>query len=574
VNSLFGKVNWSEDGRLRSEQNSRFCSGILDLTVERHNKLIYDNMSYLYNEKTGVLCSLLGYFNNIAEIRSKYSIDENTDVKIVEKLYSLTKLEFISELDGHFLVLIFNERTQNVYLFQSEYGFGLPVYYTRSEYEFMFSTSLKQLLKHSTLKRELNIAAVHDFLFCTNMLHRVSIVPNETTFIKNINKLVPGKFMEINGKDHSVNILPLIKKNERVPLSTAREKLVESIRENTGKLFEQLRTKDITVTLTGGWDSSTVLFFLRKLTDNMMNVITIHGGEGYNEIPTTTLFLENYRQIRHITGSVPANLGAFPDVTWKFEGYLFEEGMFLRYELSKLLAKEKIRKIFMGTLADQILRSVRRKTTSPIFKIRKSMEKYPSIIVLYRFIRRTVKRLIPGSIKIKRPSASDVALRANLPLSQSGVVYDVELDYVLKIHEIILNSFGVQGLYPFINKNTAMMSKALGTLNRKKRFYKEKVKEVLPSAITSLHPPKGPTTSARYLFDGDREVLMKVFESDFAGRILPDKWINRILKKPEDYYLVVLQLTYIFLFERLFISGEFDSEFDKRNLDIPLSDFF
>ena len=166
-----------------------------------------------------------------------------------------------------------------------------------------------------------------------------------------------------------------------------------------------------------------------------------------------------------------------------------------------------------------------------------------------------------------------MALRARLPLSPSGIVYDVELDYVLKIHGIILNSYGILGLFPFINNKTAEMSRALGKLDRKKRFYKEKIKETLPATITSHHPIKGPTTSTRYLFDQDKAVLMKVFDSGFIDRVLPQTWIDQIRRKPEAHYLLILQLVYVYLFDRLFVSGKYDSEFDNESLDIPLENF-
>jgi len=572
-NHILGEISWVGFNPKLSVTDNRFVSDVFKISVERKSTLLYDGKSIFYNEETRVFCTMLGYINNISEIRSAYPVDEMSDVEIIEYLYSLMKLELISELDGLFLIVIYDEKSRTGYILQSQFTFNMPIYYAYTEDGFVFSTSLRLILKHFPYGRELNVAAVHDFLFCTNMIHQVSIVPNETTFIKKIQKLVPGKYIQIDGEKRSIKRLAMRLKTEKICLQTAEERLVDSIRVNVGNLFAQVKTKTISTTLTGGWDSSTVLFFLRKFTDHVIDVVTIHGGEGYNEIPITERILKNYDNIRRITGSVPKNLGSLPDVTWRFEGYLFEEGMFLRYELCKLLASEDIESIFMGTLADQILRSVRTKTTSSIFKLRKIFEKYAAVVVLYRSIRRTAKNLIPGNIKVERPSPLDVSLRAKLPLSPSGVVYDVELDYVLKMHGIILNSFGILGLYPFINKKTAEMSKSLGKLNRKKRFYKEKIKEVLPATITSYHPVKGPTTSARYLFDEDRTSLMKVFDSGFVDRLLPKKWIDQILRNPENYYLLILQLVYVYLFDRLFVSGKYDSEFENENLNIPLNDF-
>ena len=146
------------------------------------------------------------------------------------------------------------------------------------------------------------------------------------------------------------------------------------------------------------------------------------------------------------------------------------------------------------------------------------------------------------------------------------------LEVILKKNGIMLNSFEIQGFYPFLNNETRIISKALGRLNAQKALYKKQVKKVVGLPVAKHLIKQYGTTDIGYLFEKNFDLLIKVLKSDFINGILSKAQINRIRNKPE-FYEFIFQLLYIYLFNELIISGKYDSEFEYDNMNLPLSNF-
>lgn len=153
--------------------------------------------------------------------------------------------------------------------------------------------------------------------------------------------------------------------------------------------------------------------------------------------------------------------------------------------------------------------------------------------------------------------------------------YDIEFDYILKKNGIMFNSFGKQGLYVFINKETNLMSQVLGKLNLGKQYYKEQLKKLFGENIRkNISKDKiGGTTDIGYLLDKRLEIITKILRSDFVKKLFSKSQIKKMSNNTMDYCELILRITYIYLFNELFISGKYDSRFDQNGVDIPLSKF-
>lgn len=572
---IFGKINWGIDLRERTQQNHRFSNGILNLHATRIHNFNFDEKSFFYNDKTRVLSCVIGYMSNLEEIRSKFSIKDESDVEIIEKLYSFKKLKFISELDGVFLIFVFDENIKKGYIFQSEYGFNLALYYTRTDNEFIFSTSLRQILKYTNKKRELNFPAVCDFL------RYQFFISSKQTLIKNINKLTIRKYLIINFATGSLQIKSLRRDKKIILISKTKQDLLKSIGNNLSNLFSQLKTKNTIQSLTGGYDSNLILFFIRKLTNGPINVVTMDGGwhNEYNEVPRVKSILKNYSNIKHITGIIKQeNINSYPDLVWKYEGCIFEPALFFYYEVAKLLSKENCRFIFLGAPANEIL--LLPSDRESLFRTVKTSSLRENIFMrnIYRIITGRSKTKLDSETKIRR---NLVRIFRHFPHSIYSLLpftmrtYCLKsIDHIVKYHGIPLNSFSIQGIFPFVSKNIATMSMALRNLNENRDFYLKKIKEEMPPEIT--HHLKGSMQLANTagLFDANKNLLLKVFKTEFVNKILTKRQIDKILQNPKDYTSLIFQLVYIHLFNELFVSGKFDSRFNTLNVDTALSNFF
>ena len=559
MNYLFGKFNWSSLKHKSIVQDcSRFNNGSIDLHVQRTSHFNFDTKALFYNPTSNILCAMIGYISNLEKIKLKYNVNKEKDVEIIEKLYSIKKFEFILDLDGIFSIFIFDENIQKGYIFQDQYGSNLPIYYAYSKTDFVFSTTLKYLLKNTSVERELNVTAVHDFLYWQ------FIIPNQSTLIKNVVKLVPTKYIVIDNTAHSIKVKTLNRKEHGVPKSVAASELINTINNNIAELFNQLKQKNIALALSSGFDSNLILHILRKLTKTRLKVLTV-GGKVNNEIPQTKSILMNYNNISHITSIIGKDtINSFPDIVWRTEGYTFSPALFLQYELAKILNEEKSTSIFLGECADQQLDSFSRNSKIGI-----------SITKIKEFVKRSlIGDLYYVLVRKELASSSKTARLLNHFRRYSlKIDYDIYHDLILKKNGIMLHSFGIQGLYPFLNKDTKTMAKALGKLNFRKRFYKQKVKEAVGPKVARYITKQLGTTDVGYLFSSRQSLIMKVLKSKFMNRILSKSQIYEITKNPTYHRALILQLLYLYLFNELFISGNYDSQFDNDKLDIPLSSF-
>jgi hypothetical protein len=144
-------------------------------------------------------------------------------------------------------------------------------------------------------------------------------------------------------------------------------------------------------------------------------------------------------------------------------------------------------------------------------------------------------------------------------------------ELVIKKNGIMLNSFGVQGLYVFLSKDIKSISTALGKLNRNKRFYKEKVLEILGDIIAEDIVKLFGTTDIDYLFEANRDLFSEVLETDVIKKVLGKFDKGKIISNKE-FNSFCFQMLFIYLFNELYISGKHDSQFGNEGISISLGE--
>ena len=545
---VFGIIKYHRKKKESTIQANCFDNGVLYLKVERMHNFTFDKTPFFYNFNTDVLCMVLGYITNIQEIKEKYDILHANDNEVIEHIYTLYNFKILSEIDGIFLILIFDGKNGVMYITQSEMGYNLPFYYINSEDEFAFSTSIKPILKHIPMNRELNIPAVND------MLYFRTLIPSDDTLIKKINKLIPLRTLVINYNMRHMEVKPLLlKKEAHISKSIAEHRLLGSINDNMRRVSDQLECEKIAATLTAGWDTNLILYFLKKMNHEMLSLITIDGGGDSSELLAVKSILNNYTSYNQIVSSVDEDIvQSFPDIVWRIEGYIFDEGFFLRYKLSKELRKRQNSIVFLGSSADQLM-------FTAIKQIRLKLR--PLREIYYRLIQGNwQEEAIRKTFKRKTHNAIRSIFSSNL-----------FLDCNMKLHEIILNSFSIQGIFPFVNRETAYLCKSLGIANTDKKIYKQKVKELLGAEITNNIKKSGKVVDIQQVFKNNKALLMSVMKKDFINIILSEKQIRSINKRPESFSSLIIQLVYLYLFNEMFITKKYDTFFDKSHFNHTLS---
>ena len=557
MNLLTGKINWKSNNIKTVKEPTIFITDNLDLHVNRIHNSSINNKNIFYNDKTNIICAIIGYISNLNKIKNENHIFSNADTAIIENFYNLKGPNFIYDLDGIFTIFIWDSNKKRAYIFQDEYGSNLPLYYTNNDNQFIFSTSLKELLTQLHCKRKLNFNAAINFLFYR------TIIPDESTLIENINKLIPGHYIAVDYKSQNIKIYALEKKEKKFSRQFAKKNLIKSIKESIENLVNLSANENLCTTLSGGFDTNLILHHLAKNTSNQITTLTI-GGKLVNEIPVAKKCADRYPNVMHKCRTIRLNILEFlPEIVWKLDGYVYEEGIFLQYELASLISNNSLKTIFLGDCADQQLDSYRY-----IF----------SPILIIRF-RQLIKQTVLGDLYYKFLEHKSIKYSERVKslnkfqIKYSKIRFDTNIDFILKKSGIMLNNHNIQGIYPFLSKDVKAIAKSLGFINRKKKYYKKEVKNVLGKERQINISKIGGSTDVDYLVENYSNIIIEFLKSEFIKYFLNTKEVSEIIDNLPDYYDFILQLLYIYLFNELFISGKFDSKFNDLNLEISLDEF-
>lgn len=103
-----------------------------------------------------------GKIFNLPELCEQYSINSCKAEIFIEQMYIKFGINFIKKLDGNFVIVIFDSKTKNVYLVKDKLG-SIPFYYYMNNDIFIYSTSLKMIMKHKLFDLKINKQALANF---------------------------------------------------------------------------------------------------------------------------------------------------------------------------------------------------------------------------------------------------------------------------------------------------------------------------------------------------------------------------------------------------------------------------
>lgn len=483
----------------------------IQLQVQRPRVFHGDDLTSFHDPESGVTCAALGVFTDPAP--------SGPDCPWLVDLYRAEGPGGLQRLDGHFLIFLHDPAEARALVVQSPLGYGLPVYHARVPGGIVLSTCLREVLLQLP-SRALNQEAALDFLYYEWE------IPRSSTLVQGVEKVPPDRVLEIDLARQTVELSAPRPWPSNTSELEARDLLVPSITDSMQRLHGALRRPDMTLTLTGGWDSNLLLHTLSNLDPApTVRALTVEGGAMGDELERAARIARLYPGMEHRVIDVPPGLDHLPDLVWRYEGAVFQEGIFLRHALAREAARHGPA-LLMGATADPIL---------------------------YRNL---------GKHSRHRP----------FPHAGAPAHY-IRLDYQLKMHELMLNSYGVQGLYPFLNRATARCAYALGDRNRDKAVYKEQLRELLPREVVANLHKSGSLVDTLAMHRRDSARLNRVFQGTLARQLLTPAMLGSLEREPEQHrHIMVLHLAYLHIFHELFITGEHDADFGRAGCDLELGE--
>lgn len=468
---------------------------------------------------SGVEIYSLGYIQNENMKRLK-----EQDILALYNQYGKNLYKY---LDGIYTVVIVDKIKKKLYVFQDFFGCNYSVYFFIDEKQLIVSNELKRIVLELDEELVLDEKSVKEFLV-------KGYIPNKHTLIRNINKIPGQKYLEVDLKNFKAKL-----NKSKLVLPFQSEEVTKDIYNKTFEKSCMNCENPSSTTISSGYDSNYILNTIRKNYEGEISAFVIGGVIGRNEIPIAKTICEKYEKVNFYSRLVDGlTFNKFPEIVWALEGSVYESGIFLQYELAKLLKDCNITNITLGECADQVL----------------DYELYHSIYAVIKKIEFILPRIIKRIVK-------------KVHFKPYKDVYEMASYKVIKKNGILLNYFNVSGDYPFLSKKFLAVAKKVSKKGDKsKSFHKEVVKSQLGEEIGSLLKKIGGATELKALFVGDITLEnIKDFckQSNYYKEKEFDDQFYAI-----DYFMKIL---YVELFKKLFIQDRCKI---KNIKNFELIDFF
>ncbi len=149
----------------------------------------------IYNEDRTVWTVFNGEIYNFHEIKKElqskgHVFKTHTDTEVIVHGYEEYGSDFLKHLNGMFAIAVHDTVKNKLLLARDHIGIK-PLYYAFNNKRIIFGSELKSILISGDIQPELDIDALGEFLSW-------EYVPGKSTLIKQIRKLEPGYFLEID----------------------------------------------------------------------------------------------------------------------------------------------------------------------------------------------------------------------------------------------------------------------------------------------------------------------------------------------------------------------------------------
>ena len=319
---------------------------IIDLSEAAEQPMVSDDgrVRIIYN----------GEVYNFVELRRTleglgYTFRTTSDTEVVLQAYRHYGPDFLKYLRGMFALAIWDAEQRLLLIARDRIGIK-PLYYRVAQGYIAFASELKALLVDSRTPREIDLAALSDFL------HLLSI-PDPRSILTGVRKLEAGHMLIVRGKrvdDREYWNVPL-------PAATRSISLADACAEFDERFGDAVRSHlvaDVPVGafLSGGVDSSAVVAFTGPQVSSGMHTYSVvfRGDKVFDEGPYARLVAERYGTV-HREINLGAEAGDFlPRMAWHCDEPFAVSSALGIYFLAKAAQEDGVKVVLTGDGGDEV----------------------------------------------------------------------------------------------------------------------------------------------------------------------------------------------------------------------------
>jgi asparagine synthase (glutamine-hydrolysing) len=229
-----------------------------------------------------------GEIFNAPELRRELEVNgesfytDHSDTEVLLKLLIREGVAALPKLNGMFAFCLYDTAEKTLFFARDRMGIK-PLYYTRKNGCFAFSSEMKSLLTLSVVSNDINRQSLFDFL----SLHYVS---GQKSILNDVSRLEQGHALTYSLVSGEFKISKWSSTEYSPEYGINRKDWLVRIREELNKAVERWTLSDvpIAVSLSGGLDSSAVAAFAAQSGRSVQAYSLGFSGEGeeaWNELP-------------------------------------------------------------------------------------------------------------------------------------------------------------------------------------------------------------------------------------------------------------------------------------------------
>jgi asparagine synthase (glutamine-hydrolysing) len=309
------------------------------------------------NEDGTVWITFNGEIYNFHELRQRleglgHRFATRSDTEAIVHAYEQYGPACVKELRGMFAFALWDQPRQTLLLARDRVG-KKPLYYTEMDGQWVFASELQALRQHPGLAREVDWAALDDYL-------TYGYVPASKTIFRSVHKLPPAHWLtlrlrpgESDGPAVHVERYWQLAYEPKVSLSEADavDGLLEVLREAVR--LRMIADVPLGALLSGGIDSSIVVALMSQLSDRPVKTFSIgFDDQEFNELPHARRVAERCGTEHHELIVRPKALEVLPTLVRHYGEPYADSSAIPTYYVAKL-TREHVKVALNGDGGDE-----------------------------------------------------------------------------------------------------------------------------------------------------------------------------------------------------------------------------
>lgn len=304
------------------------------------------------NEDGSVQVVFNGEIYNHRELRAGlvargHNIRTNSDTEVLVHLYEEEGERLVERLRGMFAFALWDRRERRLLLARDRLGIK-PLYIYRDAEKLLFASELKAILAHPGVVRDLDPAALEDYL-------TYGMVPGARSIFARVEKLLPAHTLLVRGdglgrsprRYWQLRMEPDPRPTEEQWREEIRAKVAEAVR------IHMIADVPVGAFLSGGLDSGIVVGLAAGATGDPLRTFSIGFlEESFSELPTARLVARRHGT-RHVEEVVTADAASLIDeLTYYYDEPFADSSAVPTFLVSRLAARE-VKVVLSGDGGDE-----------------------------------------------------------------------------------------------------------------------------------------------------------------------------------------------------------------------------